>query len=77
MDKLSRQDPRARRAYRVENLNKDLGITASMRKSGSKYATVLCLPNVTRKTLFLSEDQALSEMRRYRALYKQKKQKGI
>ena len=71
--------PKAKRVYKVESLNKDLGITSSMRLSedGRKYVTVLCLPNVTRKTVFLSECQALHEMRRYRALYKQKNQNVI
>lgn len=73
---FSQQAPKAKRVYRVENLNKDLGITSSMRVSddGKKYVTVLCLPNVTRKTVFLNENQVLHEMRRYRALYKQKAQ---
>lgn len=68
---------KARRVYRVENLNQEKGISASMRLSedGRKYVTILCLPNVTRKTVFFSEAQALGEMRRYRLLYKQKKQK--
>jgi hypothetical protein len=73
---FSQQALKAKRVYRVESLNKDLGITSSMRVSddGKKYVTVLCLPNVTHKTVFLNENQALHEMRRYRALYRQKTQ---
>ena len=79
MKQLFKQEtPKARRVYRVENLNQEKGILSSMRVSedGRKYVTVLCLPNVTRKTVFHNEAQALGEMARYRALYKQKKQKG-
>lgn len=79
MTQLFKQEPiKAKRVYRVENLNQEKGISSSMRVSndGREYVTVLCLPNVTKKTVFHSERQALDEMARYRALYKQKKQKS-
>lgn len=78
MINLFKEEPKkARRVYRVENLNPEKGISSSMRLSedGRKYVTVLCLPNVTRKTVFLSERQALHEMDKYRTLYKQKNNK--
>lgn len=76
MKNLFKQDrPKARRAYRVESLNPEAGISASMRVSDARneYTVVLCLADKTTKTVFHSEASALNELHRYRSLYKQKK----
>jgi len=67
---------KAKRVFTVENLNPQKGISSSMRASedGKSYVVVLCLPGVTRKTVFHSYNIAADEMRKYRELYKQKKQ---
>lgn len=66
--------PKGQIVYRVQNLNKEKGITSTMRvsKNGKRYTTVLCLPNATLKRVFFEEKQALGIMNRYKILYKKK-----
>ena len=76
MNNLFNQEPmKARRAYRVENLNAEKNIHSSMRVSDNqkKYVVCLCLADRTIKTVFKSELSALEQLRKYRQLYKQKK----
>lgn len=68
------EKPKGKRIYRVECLDKNRGISSAIypSKDGKKYVTILCLPYRTKKTTFLSKMQAIEEMNKYRALYKQK-----
>jgi hypothetical protein len=65
---------KARRVYRVENLNPQKNIFASMRASmdGHDYHVCLCLANRAIKTTFHSEVGALGQLEKYKELYKQK-----
>ena len=77
MNSLFKQErpKNAQRVCRVENLNPEKCITQSYRVSRDQreHVVVLCLANKTIKTKFLSELDALQELRRNRALYKAKK----
>ena len=66
------QPKKAVRAYRVECLNKDKGISTSMRvsKDQKDYTVCLFMVGKTTKTVFHNESSALEQMRKYRALYK-------
>ena len=75
MSLFKQERPKARRVYRVENLNSKMGISSSMRvsKDQREYVVCLCLTDRTIKTEFKSEGSALDQLRKYRELYKQKK----
>ena len=64
------QKPKAVRAYRVENLNSENGISASMRVNDREYVVCLCLPTKTVKTVFHNEFSALEQLDKYKSLYK-------
>ena len=68
---------KATRVAKVECLNSEKGIFSSMHVSRDQrdYTVVLCLANKTTKTVFHSESLALDELRRYRSLYKEIKNK--
>lgn len=73
---LFKQEPvSGKRVYRVEPLNSEKGISASLRsnKSNSEYVVCLCLTEKTKKTTFKSYGAALEQLRKYRALYKKLK----
>lgn len=75
IDLFKKEAKRARRVYRVENLNAEKGITASYKvsKDQRKHVVVLCLANRTIKTTFKSEWSALDQLSKYKQLYKAKK----
>ena len=62
---------KAERIYRVENLNPEKGISSAMHvcKDG-KFKTILCLAHKTKVTVFPTEELALLEMKKYKAMYK-------
>jgi hypothetical protein len=64
------QKPKVVRAYRVENLNSENGISASMRVNDREYVVCLCLPTKTVKTVFHNEFSALEQLDKYKSLYK-------
>ena len=68
----------AQRIYRVENLNKEQGITMSynVSKDQRKHTVCLCLANRTVRTTFPSEFSAFGQMKKYRSLYKEIPVKG-
>ena len=72
MSLFKQAKPKAVRAYRVENLNPQKGISATMRasKDQRQYVVCLCMENKTVRTSFPSEFGALEQLRKYRALYK-------
>lgn len=74
----SERPARAYRAYRVENINPEKGITASMRTSKDRkdFVVCLCLPTKTVLTTVHSEALALHELKRYKELYKPLKNKN-
>ena len=74
MNLFKQEKPKAVRAYRVENLNPNKGISVTMRASSDQrqYTVCLCLTNKTVKTTFPSETSAMEQLRKYRALYKAK-----
>ena len=63
---------KARRVFRVENLNSEKGISSSLQvsKNQKKYTVCLCLVDKTIKTTFPSEFSALGQLAKYRQLYK-------
>ena len=63
------------RVCKVLNLNPNKGIIASYRvsKDQRKHTVVLCLADKTVKTTFPSEFSALAQLDKYKALYKEKK----
>lgn len=63
---------KAKRIYKVENLNPQKGISASMKADEQKreYIVCLCLSNRVVQTSFPTEHGAIREIKRYRALYK-------
>lgn len=65
------QPKKAKRCYRVDNLNPEKGIFSSMKETqDNKYVVCLCLAQKSKTTIFLDESSALREMKRYRQLYK-------
>lgn len=74
----SERPAKAYRAYRVENINPEKGITASLRVSEDRrdFVVCLCLPTKTVKTTVHNEALALHEMKRYKELYKPLKKKN-
>lgn len=63
---------KARRVYRVENLNSDKGISSSMKvaEDGHRYTVCLCMPHKVVYTTFLNEFSALEQMKKYKKQYK-------
>ena len=74
-DLFKEQPKKAVRIARVENLNPEKGISASMKVSMDqrKYTTCLCISNKMVYTTFTNEYSALEQMKKYRQLYKAKK----
>lgn len=71
----SERPKNVQRVCRVENLNPSKNITASymVSRDQRKHTVVLCLTDRTIKTTFPSEFSALDQLNKYKALYKQKK----
>lgn len=67
-----RRPENAYRAYRVENINPERGISASLRVSADRKDFTVCLflPTKTTSTKMHNENAALRELKRYKELYK-------
>lgn len=59
--------------YKVECLNKEKGITSSLKVSHDtkEYVVCLCLSSKTIINSFPNEQMAYEQMKKYRALYKE------